>query len=160
MREKIRPIAFVFSLQLMVGLFHLLLFNFGHPLNEVIRNWPYALQVITVSIYAALLYFIVGVLSMIALNFNKKYLRGIEYGLFALMVVFTASFLALSLHFSLYGRESTWVTYMVVNPLFGTAMYTKVPEGLRSLAWLVSIFIPSIFLYLGQRLALLRGEEV
>ncbi len=159
MRDKIRPILFILTLQIITGLFHLLLFNFGHPLNEIIRNWSFAVQVLLVSLYAAFIYFIVGILSMIALNFNEDYMRKIEYGLFALMIIFTASFLALSLHFSLYARESTWVTYMVINPLFGTAMYGKVPEGSWSLAWLVSTFLPSIFLYFGQRLAILRGEE-
>lgn len=159
MRKKLRPILFVLFLQIMTGLFHLLLFNFGHPLNELTRHWPFVLKVFIISIYAALAYFVVGILSMVALNFNEKYLKNIEYGLIALMVIFGASFLAMSLHFSIYGRESTWVTYMVLNPLFGTAMYGRVPEGAWSLLWVTSVIVPSLFLYFGQRFALLRSDK-
>lgn len=159
MKKYIRPILTIILLQLIIGFIHLIIYNFGHPLSDLMSKSAIPLRVLVISIYAFIVYFIVGYLYMIATNKDRKKLRGLEYGLLFMIIIYLAVFLAMYLHFVIYERESIWITYMLLNPLFGTAMYGKMSLNNWNMLWVVSSLIPAIAMGLGIELCVNKGVK-
>lgn len=159
MKKYIKPILTILLLQIIIGFIHLVIYNFGHPLTDLLSNVNIPLRVLGVSIFAFIIYFSVGYLFMIAVNKDRTKLKGLEIGLLFLMVIYLAFFLAMYLHFVIYERESIWITYMLLNPLFGTAMYGKMSLNNLNMLWVLSAFVPAIAMGLGIEVCINKGDK-
>lgn len=159
MFKRIRkPFLAILSLQLTLGFLHLVFFDLGHPLSKYITTLPLALQVLAVSVYALVVYIIAGYLVMVALNKNSDAMQGIGRVLFLLFILFLTVFLSVFALYLYNERQSLWLIYSVVNPLFGTAMYNRVPEALIGLVWSVSSVVPGIGVLIGMIFGVRKGE--
>lgn len=152
-----KPLFALLGIHGVLGFFHLLFFDLGHPINQYIQNLPVYLQVLSVSLYAFVLYLISGYLLMVALNKNSHHMLGIGKALFVAFVIFVSVFTALYVSFLMNDRQSIWLAYSFFNPLFGTAMYNRMPETIMSLLWAVSTVIPGIGILTGMYLAVRKG---
>ena len=159
MKKYIKPILTILLLQVIIGFVHLVLYNFGHPLTDILSKSSIPLRVIVISLHAFVIYYVVGYLFMIAVNKDKTKLKGLEMGLLFLIVLYLAVFLAMFLHFMIYERESIWITYMLLNPLFGTAMYGKMSLDNLNILWIVSAFVPPIAMGLGIEVCVNKGGK-
>ena len=154
-----KPLITLLILHMTIGFLHLMFFDLGHPLNKYMANLPFLLQVLSISTYALVLYIIGGYLVMIALNKDEKQMIGIGRVLILMLIVFLSVFLGIFTFYIFNGRQSLWLIYSIVNPLFGTAMYNRVPETLMGLVWSVSAFIPGIGVLIGMIFGVRKGKE-
>lgn len=145
-------------LQVSLGLLHMLFIDLGHPLNKTIQTLPILLQVLIISLYALIVYAMAGYLVMVAINRKSSKMIGIGRVLIMMASIFLIVFLGIFSFYMLNGRQSLWLIYSVVNPLFGTAMYNRVPETLMGLLWSVSAVIPGIGILLGMNFGVRKGE--
>lgn len=160
MFKRIRkPLITLFILHLTVGFLHLMFFDLGHPLNQFITNQSLTLQVASISAYALVLYMVGGYLVMIGLDKDSDQMMGIGRVLVLMMMIFLIFFLIIFTFYIFNGRQSSWLLYSVVNPLFGTAMYNRVPEALIGLVWSVSSVIPGIGVLVGMIFGVRKGKK-
>ena len=153
-----RTTVLVVGMYLIVGFIHLLMFNFGHPLAKYTKELPVIFQVLASAAYALIIYSGVTYLLMIGLNRNPQMLLGIDKVLAMLTAVLVLVFIVSWGFFMFRSLQTIWLTYTLVNPLFGTLMYNRVPENLWSLAWVFSGFIPAIGIMLGVRCGNKKGN--
>ena len=153
------PLITLFILHLTLGFLHLMFFDLGHPLNQFIAEGSFTLQVISISAYALVLYMLGGYLVMIGLNKDSDQMVGIGRVLVLMMMIFLIFFLIIFTIYMFNGRQSSWLLYSIVNPLFGTAMYNRVPETLIGLVWSVSAVIPGIGVLVGMIFGVRKGKN-
>lgn len=151
--SKSRPFLILLFMHVVLGFVHLLVFNLSHPLFKYTQQLPVYLQVPIISAYALVLYIVVGNLLMIALDRNSDKIEGIDRGLILFTSLFIIVFAALFVAFLFNERQSIWLVYSLVNPLFGTAMYNAMTVDMWNLLWGVSAFIPGIGTIFGMYLS-------
>ncbi|CAM3704782.1 hypothetical protein ERUR111494_07865 [Erysipelothrix urinaevulpis] len=159
MKNKIkRTTVLVIGMYLIVGFIHLLMFNFSHPLAKYTKDLPVIFQVLSSGVYALVVYSGVTYLLMIGLNRNPQLLLGIDKVLTGLTMALVLVFVVSWGFFMFRSYQSIWLSYALVNPLFGTIMYNRVPENLWSLTWVFSGFIPAMGIMLGIRCGNKKGN--
>lgn len=152
-----KPMLVLVGVHILIGLAHLVIFNLGHPLNPYTKNWPLLAQVLAVSVFAMIVYMIVGYIVMIALNQNSEHMIGIGKALIVFSVVLLLVFVGIYNTFVFNSKQTLWLIYSFVNPLFGTAMYNRMPETMMGIFWLVSTVIPGFGFLTGMVLAVKQG---
>lgn len=153
-----KPMFVLLVMHILIGLAHLVVFNLGHPLNPYTKNWPLLAQILVVSLYAMGIYLSVGFIVMIALNKNSDHMQGIGKALLVFSVLFLLVFLGIYNTFIFNNRQTLWLIYSFVNPLFGTAMYNRIPETTMGIFWVVSTVVPGFGFLTGMVLAVKQGR--
>lgn len=161
-RRKIISIVFLHLIVIhaILNIIHLFGSNFGHPLFNLLQNFPTWSQVVILGIIDTMSYLVISLIYARFYHDRKGLYLVIEWVviIFALVVLaIYAIVYFLSLNF--YSRDIMLV-YAMFNPWFGTFMIRLPDTGLYSLWWLISTITPSIGIYIGARLGLRKEVEI
>ncbi|CAM4138120.1 hypothetical protein H9L01_02190 [Erysipelothrix inopinata] len=146
--------VFVVS-HLAISIVQLMMYGGGHPLTKLVGSLPIFVQVIACSIYAFVIYSVIGYLLVIAYPRHKENLvKGLDRAALILAIIFLVVFLFAYIYSWITIRHNMWVIYTFLNPIFGTLMFTTMKPDWMSLLWIVSAIIPSVSLAFGMFLRL------
>ncbi|AMC92749.1 hypothetical protein AOC36_01725 [Erysipelothrix larvae] len=144
-----RIVLFVFLGHFVLSFIHLLVFYMGHPLFDMLNEFPIWVQVVGVSLWNFIAYVVVGIILGVNRDDQPLYYLLLDRALILLALFLILVYGAIYISTYWYTLRNIWLIYSLLNALFGTYMYRLPTESILSLWWVVSTIVPSIAMFVG-----------